>query len=361
MLARGIDMIQQYSCDPVLYEGNGLCAHDYVDLAVQRYGPIPEKSRRGPEYVWGDALEVLEKKRPDVRMINLETSVTTSDKAWPMKGIHYRMHPKNVNVIGAARIDACILANNHTADWGFPGLLETLQTLKDSGLSYAGAGINIDEAQAPAVFDLPGKGRVLVFSGGHMSSGIPDKWRATAKQEGLYMVDVHNPSKAVGELKSLMKKYRKDGDIVVLSLHWGGNWGFEIESSHKKFAHAAIKEAGVDVIYGHSSHHVRGVEVYHGKLIIYGCGDFLNDYEGITGHENYRGDLALMYFADVDPATGKLAAMQMVPTQTRHFRVNLASETDTLWLQTTMSRECQALGCDTKLQAGDIHLVFDQK
>ncbi len=47
MLARGVDMIQDYSCDPKLYEHNGLCAHDYVELAIMKNGPIPEKSKRG--------------------------------------------------------------------------------------------------------------------------------------------------------------------------------------------------------------------------------------------------------------------------------------------------------------------------
>ncbi len=96
-------------------------AHDYVELAVVQNGPIPEKSKRGPSYVWGDALKILDKHAPDVRIINLENSITNSDEPWPLKGIHYRMHPSNVNVIQAAKVDCCILANNHTADWGFPG------------------------------------------------------------------------------------------------------------------------------------------------------------------------------------------------------------------------------------------------
>jgi len=100
MLARAIDMVQQHSCDPTLYEGNGLNAHDYTRLAVQRYGPLPDASQRGPAYVWGDTLSPNgETVNYDVRIINLETAVTTSMKPWPRKAVHYKMHPLNLDVI----------------------------------------------------------------------------------------------------------------------------------------------------------------------------------------------------------------------------------------------------------------------
>jgi len=100
MLARAIDMIQRHSCDPTLYEGNGLTAHDYTKLAIQRYGPIPDASQRGPEYVWGDTLKPDgETVNYDVRIINLETSVTNSMNPWPRKAVNYKMHPLNVDII----------------------------------------------------------------------------------------------------------------------------------------------------------------------------------------------------------------------------------------------------------------------
>ena len=110
-----------------------------------------------------------------------------------------------------------------------------------------------------------------------------------------------------------------------------------------------IDHAGVDIIHGHSSHHVRGVEVYKEKLILYGSGDFLNDYEGIGGYEKFRADLALMYFVSVDPSTGKLLRMQMTPTQIRNFKVNRASRVDALWLKDTMNREGKKLGTRVEL------------
>jgi poly-gamma-glutamate synthesis protein (capsule biosynthesis protein) len=120
----------------------------------------------------------------------------------------------------------------------------------------------------------------------------------------------------------------------------------------EQFSHGLIDEAGVDIIHGHSSHHVKAIEVYHGKLILYGCGDFLNDYEGIIGHEAFRGDLGLMYFARVDPATGKLLSLDMAPTQVRHFRVNRASPVDSRWIANVLNREGKVYGTSVAVVDG---------
>ena len=361
MLARGVDMIHESHCNPRLYEGNGLTAHGYVDLAIKANGPIPPRSQRKVDYVWGDAITVLEEKKPDLRIINLETSITTNDIPWPDKGIHYRMHPKNVAVIKSASIDCCVLSNNHTADWGFQGLKETLETLRESHIPYAGAGFNLDEAQAPAVFPIKNSSsRVLVFAAGHWSSGVPNQWRASSKHEGVHILDIHNVKKATAQLKELVRKYRQPDDVIILSIHWGGNWGFEINQFQKDFAHAAIEECGIDVVHGHSSHHVQGVEVFRGRLIIYGCGDFINDYEGIGGHSEYRGDLALMYFVEVEVGRGHLRDLTMVPTQMAKLRVNLAQGEDLRWLSQTMDRECQKYGLSVvTTEKGELKLKFE--
>ncbi len=76
-----------------------------------------------------------------------------------------------------------------------------------------------------------------------------------------------------------------------------------------------IDLGAVDVVHGHSSHHVRPLEIYRGELTMYGAGDFLNDYEGIERNEGYRDDLALMYFPTFDARTGRLTRLRMVPLQ----------------------------------------------
>jgi poly-gamma-glutamate capsule biosynthesis protein CapA/YwtB (metallophosphatase superfamily) len=82
----------------------------------------------------------------------------------------------------------------------------------------------------------------------------------------------------------------KPGDLIVVSVHWGPNWGYDIPHQQRRFAHALIDKANVSIIHG--QHHLKAIEVYRDRLILYGCGDFLNDYEGIKGYEEFRDDLA---------------------------------------------------------------------
>jgi poly-gamma-glutamate synthesis protein (capsule biosynthesis protein) len=152
---------------------------------------------------------------------------------------------------------------------------------------------------------------------------------------------------------SRVKSGKQPGDIVVASIHWGSNWGYDIPREQRTFARTLIDEAGVDVVHGHSSHHPKGIEVYNGRPILYGCGDFLNDYEGIGGREQYRGDLTLMYLVTIQAASGRLVRLEMVPFRIRQFRLNRASADDARWLTTTMDRECGRFGSHVELSNDD--------
>ena len=86
--------------------------------------------------------------------------------------------------------------------------------------------------------------------------------------------------------------------MIVASIHSNGNWGYDVSAAEIRFFHTLVEE-GADIVHGHSSHHVKTVEFHHGHLVLHGCGDFLNDYEGISGYEEFRSDLRLMYFAEI--------------------------------------------------------------
>lgn len=351
MLGRGIDQILPHPSKPDLYESYMKDARGYLALAEKTSGQIPYPV--ACSYIWGDAIEILEKMRPDLRFINLETSITSSDDYWQGKGINYRMHPINADCLQEAKIDYCTLANNHVLDWGYQGLEETLDVLSSLGIATSGAGRNTDEAAAPAIMDLSGRGRVLVFSYGHGSSGVPANWAAGPNRAGVNRL--HDFSKAaVQAIREEVEAQKQQGDIVVFSIHWGGNWGYGVPSEQSLFAHRLIDIAGVDLVYGHSSHHVKGIEVYKNKLILYGCGDFLNDYEGISGHEEFRGDLALIYFATLDPLTGDLVQLRMSPTRTQYLKVNRASQKETAWLENMLNREGRRFGTRVELDQPDI-------
>jgi poly-gamma-glutamate synthesis protein (capsule biosynthesis protein) len=312
----------------VLHEPSVHDARAYVRLAEGAHGPIPRPTRF--EYVWGDALAELRRDGTDVRIINLETSITASERYWPDKGIHYRMHPRNVGCLTAAGIDCCCLANNHVLDWGYEGLAEMLRTLDRAGVAHAGAGLGAAEAASPAALDVRGKGRVLVFAFSSTTSGIPWEWAVTEGRTGVNcLTDLSDET--ARRVAGRVRRIKQPGDVAVASIHWGGNWGYDIPEEQIRFARRLIDE-GIDLVHGHSSHHVKGIEVYRGHLILYGCGDFLTDYEGIGRYEAFRGDLALMYLARVDPRQGRLVAVRLVPLQVRRFRLNRASAVDAWWL-----------------------------
>jgi poly-gamma-glutamate capsule biosynthesis protein CapA/YwtB (metallophosphatase superfamily) len=334
MLGRGVDQILPHPGEPALREGYIRDARAYVELAEAVNGPIPRPV--GFDWPWGDALAVLDEAAPAARVVNLETSVTRSDVFAPGKEVHYRMNPANLPALAAVRPDVCVLANNHVLDFGRPGLEETLDTLAGAGLRTAGAGPDADTTRRPAVVPVDGSRRVLVFSLGMPSSGVPPTWAATADRSGVEFVA--EPSFAAAtELADRVRQVKRPGDIAVASIHWGSNWGYLVPRDQVAFAHALI-DGGVDVVHGHSSHHPRPLEVYRGKLVLHGCGDFIDDYEGITGYEEYRDDLRLPYLVSLDPDTGRLADVRISPLQARRMRLRHASYEDCRWVRTLLER-----------------------
>ena len=168
--------------------------------------------------------------------------------------------------------------------------------LRREGLAAAGAGTDLAEAEKPVEITLASGARLLVFGIGSTSSGIPRDWAARQDRSGIWLLSDLSPATAHRTAERILA-LRKTGDLIVVSIHWGSNWGYEVPEEQRSFAHALIDAGACDLLHGHSSHHPRPLEVYKGKLVLYGCGDFITDYEGIYGYEQYRGDLALAYLA----------------------------------------------------------------
>jgi poly-gamma-glutamate synthesis protein (capsule biosynthesis protein) len=336
MTGRGIDQVLPHPGDPRLHEPYARSATRYVELAEAENGTIPAPVDYS--YPWGDALAELARVAPDVRIINLETAVTTSERHWRGKGIHYRMHPANVPCIAAAAVDCCVVANNHVIDWGLAGLRETLEVLKAAGIQTAGAGLDSEQAAAPAVLEAGRGRRVIVYGFGTETSGIPADWAARSDRPGVNLLKDLSPE-TVRHVAERTERVKSEGSAVVASIHWGANWGYTVPATQREFAHRLIEEAGVDVVHGHSSHHFKGIEVHRGRPILYGCGDFLNDYEGISRRDQYRSDLVLLYFPVIDPSTGRLVRFRLLPMRIRRFRLNRASRDDVEWVRDTLNRE----------------------
>ncbi|MFC9786546.1 CapA family protein [Rhodococcus sp. NPDC127528] len=331
MTGRGVDQILPHPGSPLLRERLVRDARDYVALAERRNGPIPRPV--GFERPWGVALSVLDDAGPDARIVNLETSVTTSRNYAPGKGIHYRMHPANVGVLGVAQIDVCALANNHVLDFGRRGLIETVDVLESAGLRPTGAGHDDARAWAPATVPV-GSGRVLVYSMGSASSGLSRRSGAGPRRPGVALLPNLSDATAARVLDRIAA-VRGPDDLVVVSVHWGSNWGYDVPRDQERFAHRLV-DGGVDVVHGHSSHHPRPVEIHHGRPVLYGCGDLINDYEGIGGYEEFRDELRLLYLPVFAADTRELRELRMVPVRARRMRLEHATLEEARWLRVTL-------------------------
>jgi poly-gamma-glutamate synthesis protein (capsule biosynthesis protein) len=182
-------------------------------------GPIARPL--APAQVWGDAPTELERLAPDLRIVNLETAITTANAASPRKGIHYRMHPGNVDILRVPKIDACVLANNHVLDWGHEGLAQTLQALRGAGA---------DAAWPPMRLAVVGSASVLRFALAFETSGAPAAWAATAQRSGIAWLAEPTPA-AADEWLVRIAASRRAGDCVIASVHWCGNWVHAVPAS----------------------------------------------------------------------------------------------------------------------------------
>ncbi|MGO8916492.1 MAG: CapA family protein, partial [Stellaceae bacterium] len=264
MTRRGIDQVLPHPSSPILHENYVGSALDYLYLAEQANGPVPRPAEFS--YIWGAALDEWNRAQPHARIINLETSITRSDTYEP-KGIKYRMSPENARTLAVAGVDCCALANNHVLDWGRPGLLDTLNTLEQMHIKTAGAGRNLVQAKAAAILEVPEeRGRLLVLAFASTTSGTPRDWAAEPETAGVNLLTSLSEA-TVTAITAQLAQMRRPRDVVIVSVHWGPNWGYDILESQRRFPHALIEEAGISVIHGHSSHHAKAIEVYKNGLI----------------------------------------------------------------------------------------------
>lgn len=329
MTGRGIDQVLVHPGAFGLHEPLVADAREYVRLAEQASGSIPRHS--ADAYIWGDALAVMDSASADLRIVSLKTAITADGEPWPAKSVLYRMHPANVGCLRAAHIDACALANNHVLDWGRAGLQDTLQSLRDAGVRFAGAGADSEEAWAPARLPLPTGGQLLLFSFAAPGSGVPSGWSAGTRRAGVALLPDLSASTATQLTEDIVRRRSVD-DRVVVSIHWGDGWGQGVPQAQRNFAHWLIDSRVVDVVHGHSSHQPLPVELYRGKLILYGCGDLINDCEGLPSRSGVRSDVGCLYFVTLRSGRGRLDVLEIVPLQRKRFSLMPADAAAHDWL-----------------------------
>jgi poly-gamma-glutamate synthesis protein (capsule biosynthesis protein) len=289
-----------------------------------------------PFYPWGDTLSLFE--QADVRIANLECALSDRGEPWSAtpKTFHFRSDAKNVVVLKVAPMTAVSLANNHTLDFGYKALCDTLDILHSAGIFSAGAGRQKSEAMQPALWEVQGVKLGLVA----FTDNQPE-WEATEQQAGIYYVPVKLQDERAQQLFALVSQARELVDLLIIAAHWGPNWGSAPPSEHIPFAHALI-DHGADVLLGHSGHVVRGVELYRHRPILYCAGDFIDDY-AIDPIE--RNDLSFLFVLETEGR--QMTRLLLYPTIIQDFQVRRAQGADRERVVGAMSRLCTALGTAT--------------
>ncbi|MBZ5540113.1 MAG: CapA family protein [Acidobacteriia bacterium] len=266
-----------------------------------------------PHYPWGDTLPLLES--ADWRLCNLECVLSDRGSPWSVfpKTFHFRSAAKNIAVLQAARINAVSLANNHVLDYGYDALLEMLEILDRAGIVHSGAGANLEQASRLASATVCGRKLGLLA----FTDNEPE-WEAGADWPGTFYVPTDLADARAKKLLQAVREHRKAVDLLIVSAHWGGNWGYTPPEEHVLFAHALL-DAGADLLFGHSSHVFRGIEFYRGRPILYGAGNFVDDY-AVDRIE--RNDQSFIYVAEF--ANNQPRALRLYPTLIRGFRANRA-------------------------------------
>ena len=288
--------------------------------------------REPPSYPWGNTLEVL--RQADCRICNLECVISDRGRPWGLtpKAFHFRSDAKNVSVLAAARITAVSAANNHTLDFEYDAMFEMSHILDQAGIHHAGAGANLGEASRPARFEAGGMRIGLIA----FTDNEPD-WEATDLSPGGFYVPIDPRDARATKLLEAVRKTRDYVDLLVLSAHWGGNWGYSPPSSHRAFARALI-DAGADVVFGHSCHVVRGIEIYQGHPILYSSGNFIDDY---AVDEIERNDRSLIFMLETE--AGALTRIRLYPTVIRRYQARMATEREREEIAAKMRQLCADL------------------
>jgi poly-gamma-glutamate capsule biosynthesis protein CapA/YwtB (metallophosphatase superfamily) len=335
-------------------------------------------------YVWGDTIDII--KRADFSLINLECPVSSKGKEWnkTFKVFHFRANLDAIQVLNSASIDYVSLANNHILDYDIEALLDTLDILDKNNISHSGAGRNLKEAMKPAIIEKKLK---LKPSNNHDSyynvhneevnnngskntiriglislTDNEPEWEAKYDQAGInYIPTALDPDRYYYRLQNYIENAKKQSDLVIVSSHVGPHFRETPSMKYVNFAHKII-DLGADIYWGHSNHMPQGIELYkhndNNKIILYDCGDFIDDY---AIDSNYRNDLSFIFLlhflmdknhklSNNNSNNGNIllqnSMIELIPTKISNFMVNTipVDDNDADLIIKRMAKRCSSLG-----------------
>jgi poly-gamma-glutamate synthesis protein (capsule biosynthesis protein) len=285
------------------------------------------------DYPWGDTKPLFH--QADWRLCNLECVISDRGVPWALtpKAFHFRSDAKNLAVLREAGIDAVSLANNHTLDFEYEAMFEMLGLLDQAGIRHAGAGADLAAAAKPAVSYVKGTAISLIA----FTDNEPE-WEAGPHRAGVFYSPIDTTDERAQGLFQTVRETRGNSGLVIVSAHWGPNWGYEPLAGQISFGHGLI-DAGADLIFGHSGHVFQGVELYKGRPIIYCAGDFIDDY---AVDEVERNDESFIFTVDIH--NGHTVGMRLHPTEIVDCQARMAKAGRAEEIAAKMARLCRRFG-----------------
>lgn len=237
-----------------------LIAADYCPK--ERVASLIEKSQY--EAIFGDVKPIVA--QSDYSIVNLECPVRTTEgggikKAGPL----LKCPPKAVEALKYVGFDCATLANNHFYDQGEEGVKETINTLTKAGISHLGGGYNLDDASKTLYHEVKGKTLAIINCCEHEFSIATDNTGGS------------NPLNPIRQFNAIQQAKEK-ADYVLVIVH-GGIEHYQYPSPRMVETYRFFIEAGADAVINHHQHCFSGMEVYKGKPIFYGLGNFCFDWQ----------------------------------------------------------------------------------
>ena len=194
--------------------------------------------RHGYDYFFENVRHIFE--NDDLTIVNLEGPLTKSSAMRENRTFNFRGKTSYVNILSGSSVEICNVANNHSKDFGTKGLSETAEVLGNAGIGC---------------------------------SGYEKIYTTTVKDVKVCSLGFTQWDYSANDIKKACQKAKKNCDLLIVSVHWGEEKNFKATSLQKELGRAAI-DGGADVVLGHHSHVIGGVDKYKGKYIVYSLGNF---------------------------------------------------------------------------------------
>lgn len=201
----------------------------------------------------------------DYAIVNFECPVTRGGERPIEKcGPNLQCSEKGIEAVKWVGFDCVTLANNHFLDYGKEGVIHTFEACKKYSVDTVGGGMNLQEASKILYKEIKDKTLAIVNCCEHEFS------IATEESAGS------NPLNPIQQYYDIQKA-RIEATYVVVIVH-GGHEHYQLPSLRMQDTYRFFIDAGADAVINHHQHCYSGYEIYKGKPIFYGIGNFCFDF-----------------------------------------------------------------------------------